>query len=102
MLKKHTTAERNALLREHWLRIRRQGKARFILREALGSFLIVAAAILGVELSESHTHPLSMQTVFFACAIMLPVCLLGAYLAGKWRWQDFEKRDPENKLPPWE
>jgi hypothetical protein len=27
--------------------------------------------------------------------IMLPIFLLGGYLAGSWKWKDLEKRFPE-------
>jgi hypothetical protein len=49
--------------------------------------------------------PFSVRLMLFeywtARFIMLAIFLLGGYLTGRWRWTDFEKKYPENSLPPW-
>ena len=52
-----------------------------------------------LDLFAFKTNPLSAQS-FVIDLILLPVFLLGGYLEGKWRWQDFEKKYSEDRLPP--
>ena len=55
--------------------------------------------LLGLALSDSsHSFRESVVPSLF----MLPIFLLGGYLTAVWQWQDFEKKYPEDKLPPWE
>jgi hypothetical protein len=51
-----------------------------------------------LDLLAFKTDPLSVQNVVIDL-ILLPVCLLGGYLKGKWRWQDLEKKYPADTLP---
>jgi len=39
-----------------------------------------------------HVLSLEFLNIWF---ILLPVCLLGGYLTGRWKWQDFEKKNPQ-------
>jgi hypothetical protein len=52
------------------------------------------------DLLAFKTNPLSVQNIVIDL-VLLPVCLLGGYLEGKWRWQDFEKKYAEDRLPSW-
>jgi hypothetical protein len=47
-------------------------------------------------------HVSSLRLIVSSGLIMLPVFLLGGYLTGRWRWDDFEKKYPNASLPPWE
>jgi len=95
-------------MRESWLQTRAQGKKRFILREMLANCSITFFAAFGALAMDAFRNPspfsvrsiLSDRTVSVAL-ILLPILLLGGYLSARWRWTDFEKKYPENSLPPW-
>ena len=85
--------------RKQWLEAKAGGKARFVRRGMVGSLVLGSVVLLGIALSDS-SHSLRESVV--PSLLMLPIFLLGGYLAAVWQWQDFEKRYPEDKLPPWE
>lgn len=60
-------------------------------------FGLISMPIL--DLLAFKTNPLSTQN-FVIDLVLFPVFLLGGYLEGKWRWQDFEKKYSEVRLPP--
>jgi hypothetical protein len=103
MLGRQNEATINKLNRESWLQVRALGKKRFIRREMLGSLPIwIGIVFVLPALERDHTHPPFSQSNIFSGVILLPIFLLGAYLSGRWKWQDLEKKYPENSLPPWE
>jgi hypothetical protein len=102
MFKRHTAAERNAAMRKYWLQTRALGRTRCIRRAVLESLFTGFAVFLVLGLLPDHQQPSSLRTTALICLIMLPIFLLGGYLEGRWRWQDLEKKYPENNLPPWE
>jgi hypothetical protein len=85
--------------RKQWLEAKAAGRNRFIWRQML--YVLVFGLILMpiLDLLAFKTNPLSAQNVVINL-ILLPVFLLGGYLEGKWRWQDFEKKYSEDRLPP--
>jgi hypothetical protein len=101
MFRRHTAAEKNALMREYWRRTKQQGKARFIRRQMLASLLFCMILLPASDLFESRPHA-TVQTTVLIDLIMLPIFLLGGYLEGRWKWTDLEKKYPEDSLPPWE
>ena len=105
MFERHTVAEINELKREHWLQCKARGKNRFIWREGvLPTVLTSYISVLAVAVFGNHEHSFSasVRSIAFPALVLFPVCLLGGYLAGRWKWKDFEKKYPENSLPPWE
>jgi len=102
MFKRLTIAEKNILMREHWAQIRARGKRRFIQREMIAGVLIGAGVVVITELLATLAHPPSRGTIVFVSLVALAIFLLGGYLEGKWRWQDFEKKYSQDILPPWE
>jgi len=68
-------------------------------RRIVGSLVLGSVVLLGIALSDS-SHSLGETVV--PSLLMLPIFLLGGYLAAVWQWHDFEKKYPEDKLPPWE
>jgi len=70
-------------------------RTRFVWREALKqmlvSWLLVPPVVYAFG-SKGHVLSLEFLTIWL---ILLPVCLLGGYLTGKWKWQDFERKNPQ-------
>ena len=102
--RRHNDAEINRLMREAWLQTKMQGKKRFIWREMLWSlplWLSIVFVVPAIEAYKEHS-PFSFLSTAFIALIMLPIFLLGAYLTAGWRWKDFEKKYPEDSLPPWQ
>jgi hypothetical protein len=93
VFKKHTAAERNAVMRTHWLRTKERGRARFIRREVLNSVLFWLILMPLLDLFGDHRHS-TVRSIVFANLIVLPILLLGGYLEGHWRWNDLEKKYP--------
>jgi len=91
-----------SLDRKYWLQTKAKGKRRFIWREVLFSLLICLVVVVGVPALEGHTRSFSVQSAILTVAVMLPICLLGGYLTGSWKWKELEKKYPDNSLPPWE
>lgn len=85
--------------RKQWLEAKTVGKARFVRRGMLGSLVIGLVILVGLALFDS-AH--SFRESVVPSLVMLPIFLLGGYLTALGQWQDFEKKYPENKLPPWE
>ena len=85
--------------RKQWLQAKAAGKARFVRRGMVGSLVIGLVVLLGLALFDS---PHSFRESVVPSLVMLPIFLLGGYLTAVWQWQDFEKKYPEDKLPPWE
>lgn len=85
--------------RKQWLETKAAGKARFVRRGMLGSLVIGLVVLVGLALFDS-SHSFSESVV--PSLVMLPIFLLGGYLTAVWQWQDFEKKHPEDELPPWE
>jgi hypothetical protein len=75
------------------------GRDRFIWRQMFYVLVFGLILIPILDLLAFKTNPLSTQNVVIDL-ILLPVFLLGGYLEGKWRWQDFEKKYSEDRLPP--
>jgi len=74
------------------------GRNRFIWRQMLFSLAFWLILMPLLDLLAFRTNPLSVQNVVIDL-VLLPVCLLGGYLEGKWRWQDLEKKYPVDTLP---
>ena len=70
-------------------------------RGVLGS--LVTGLFIVLVLNLRHAYLRTFQTTdLLACLVVLPIFLLGGYLTAVWQWQDFEKKYPEDRLPPWE
>jgi hypothetical protein len=100
MLRRHTIAERNIAMRNYWLYTRAQGKKGFIRSEMLLGLLVWTFICPVMDLWKSHGHLANPRTTIVVWLSVLAICLLGSYLTGKWRWNDFEKNHPEDDLPP--
>jgi hypothetical protein len=109
MFKRHTEAEINRLVRESWLQTKARGRNPFIWIEMLASlpyWLIAVFVVPAVEALKNHS-PFSVRSILSGSRnllidlILLAIVLIGGYLTGRWRWTDFEKKYPENSLPPW-
>jgi hypothetical protein len=87
-------------MRKHWLQVRAQGKNALIRRELRRGFLIWIFICPVTGLWKSHARLDSPTTTVEIWLAVLALCLLGSYLTGKWRWDDFEKEHPEGDLPP--
>jgi cell division protein FtsW (lipid II flippase) len=85
--------------RKQWQEAKAAGRDRFIWRQMLYVLVFGLILIPTLDLLAFKTNPLSTQNVVIDL-ILLPVFLLGGYLEGKWRWQDFEKKYSEDRLPP--
>jgi hypothetical protein len=95
-----TAGEKNAKIREYWLRTKEQGKSRFIWRQMLASLLLWLLLTPTVEVFAVPVS--SVRLIVFTSLITLPIFLLGGYLEGRWKWTDLEKKYPAETLPPWE
>ena len=85
--------------RKQWLEAKAAGKARFVRRGVMGSLVIGLVVQLGLALFDpSHVF----REDIVPALIMLPLFLLGGYLTAVWQWRGFEKKYPEDRLPPWE
>lgn len=103
MFRSRTNAELNALKRQYWVQTRTQGRNRFIWKQGvLPTLLTSFVGVLAVQLFDRRHSLSDLRSIVVPAFIMLPICLLGGYLAGRWKWKDFEKKYPENGLPPWE
>ena len=94
MFKSHSQAQTNQVQRKDWLAAKARGKTRFIWREAIGSILIWLVVLPALHVLEYHGH-LFFPQFLVIWLMMLPICLLGGYLTGRWRWKDFEKKYPD-------
>ena len=102
MFKRYSTAEKNAAMRDYCLRTKEQGKGRFIWREVLASVLFWLILTPALYIFEDRTPYWSVRSMVFADLTLLPIFLLGGYLTGRWRWNDLEKKYPNDSLPHWE
>lgn len=82
-----------------WLEAKAAEKSRFVRRGMAGGLVIGLAVLLGLALFDP-SHSFRQRVV--PTLVMLAIFLLGGYLTAVWRWQDFEKKYPKDKLPPWE
>ena len=87
--------------RKYWQETRAAGKGRFLRRGVLGSLVTGLLILLVLTLRHSYLRTFQI-TDLLAYLVVLPVFLLGGYLTAVWQWQDFEKKYPEDRLPPWE
>ena len=94
MFKGHSQATINEAQRKFWADAKARGKTWFIWREATGSILIWLVVLPFVWVFGSHGQLLTQKFVVI-WLIMLPIFLLGGYLAGSWKWKDLEKKYPE-------
>ena len=111
MFWRQNEAKINRLKREYWLQCKVRGRARFIWVEgvvpSLLTFCVVVFVVPAFE-AFANRSPISLRSMMsgpWTVLIDLPllaICLLGGYLTGRWRWADFQKKYPENSLPPWE
>ena len=86
--------------REFVLQTRTRAKGRFIRLQILANLLLGLVVVLGATLLEDRIF--SLRSVVLDLLVLLPICLLGAYLTGGWKWKEFEKKYPEDSLPLWE
>jgi hypothetical protein len=100
MLRRYTRAERNLAMRKYWLQVRAQGKKGLIRSELLLGFLIWIFICPVMDLWKSHGRLANTLTTIEVWLAVLFLCLLGSYLTAKWRWDDFEKKHPDDGLPP--
>jgi len=100
VFKRLTAGEKNAKIREYWLRTKEQGKSRFIWRQMLASLLLWLLLTPTVEVLAVHVS--SVPLIVFTSLATLPIFLLGGYLEGRWKWTDLKKKYPAETLPPWE
>lgn len=62
----------------------------------MGSLISGLVVLLGLAFfGPSH----SLKEDVEPALIVLPIFLLGGYLTTVWRWQDFKKKYPEDRLP---
>ena len=109
VFRRPSDAEIDRLMREAWLKSKARGKNRFVRGEMLASIPIWMAVVIAVPAFEAFAKhsPLSVRSTWlgswnvFGDLILLAIFLLGGYLTGRWRWTDFEKKYPEDSLPPW-
>jgi hypothetical protein len=87
--------------RKYRLQTKARGKRWFLWREVIGSLLFWLIIEPAVEAFGGHAHPFSVG-FFFIWLVLLPIFVLGGYLTGSWRWNDFERKYLEDGLPPWE
>jgi hypothetical protein len=64
------------------------------LRELVGNILIWLVVVPVVAFVD-RPHSSYVRLTLFSGFILLPVVLLGGYLSGRWKWNDFEKKYPE-------
>jgi hypothetical protein len=102
VFKRLTVSQKNALMREDWLRTKESGRARFIRGQMLYSFVFWLILMLGLDVFGDRSTYWSVRSMIFADLVVLPICLLGGYLEGRWKWTDFQRKYPEGSLPPWE
>ena len=84
----------NEAEREYWAYTKAQGKRRFILRELRFNIILWLAITVIIGLTD-HSGSASVWSVAFTAIVLLPICVLGGYLSGRWKWSDFEKKYPE-------
>ena len=78
---------------KRWLEAKVTGKARFVRRGMVGSFVSGLVVVLGLALfNPSH----SLREGVAPALVLFPIFLLGGYLTAVWQWQDFEKKYPED------
>jgi hypothetical protein len=94
MFKAYSLAQITEAERKHWLDAKARGKRRFILRQATSSILIWLIILPAVQVLGNHARLFTLQFVVIWLTV-LPVCLLGGYLEGRWKWKDFDKKYPE-------
>jgi len=95
MFPRHSQAEINKLERQSASMQKARGKTRFIWRETIGSVVILWLITMPVvEVLANHRRLFSLNFLV-AWLSMLPIILLGGYLAGRWKWQDLEKKYPD-------
>ncbi len=99
VFKKLTISQKNALMREHWLRTKELGRARFIRRMMVESFVFWLIICPAADLLGDHSRS-TLQTIVLANLVMLPIFVLGGYLNGRWKWTDLEKKYPTDSVPP--
>jgi len=88
-------------MREHWLRTKQLGKARFVRGQVLYSFVFWLILTTALDVLGGH-RPYASRSSTIVNLIVLLIFLLGGYLEGRWKWTDFERKYPEGSLPPWE
>jgi hypothetical protein len=93
MFKKFSQAQINQAERKYWLDVRDRGKARFIWRQEFVSVVLWLVIPPGVQTFGTKDHIFSWQFLL-SWLITLPIFLLGGYLEGRWKWQDFERKYP--------
>jgi hypothetical protein len=95
MLKKQNQAQMNEAERKYWMDAKACGRTRFIWRKALAQILVSWLLVPPVVYAFVNKGPVFSMEFLSIWFTLLPVCLLGGYLTGKWKWQDFEKKYPE-------
>ena len=84
---------------KYWQETKAAGKGRFVRRGMLGSFVKAVVILIGLALFD-RSH--SARADFLISLIVLPIFLLGGFLTAHWRWQDLQKKYPEDRPPIWE
>ena len=96
MSRRYTDVQIAEAEKQDWLQAKARGRNRFIWRRGvLPTFLFWLILMPAIELLGDHRSPFSLQTAVFIGSILLPICLLGGYLEGRWKWQDLERKYPE-------
>jgi len=80
---------------KYWQDTKAAGKGRFVMRGMLFSLVQGIVILLGLALLD-RSH--SARAHFLISLIVLPVFLLGGYLTRHWKWQDLQKKYPEERL----
>lgn len=86
------------LERKVWIRTKARGRRQFILRQMMAVAVIVLVVAFGIDLLDHHGFSLAL--ILINVLVLLPIALLGGYFEGRWKWKDFEKRFPEDRLSP--
>ncbi len=85
--------------RRYWQETKAASKGRFVRRGVLGSLVTGLVILLGLTLRSAYRRTLQ-TTDLLAFLIVHPIFLRSGYLTAVWQWQDFEKKYPEDRLPP--
>jgi hypothetical protein len=84
-------AQGNEADRKNWIAAKARGKTRFIWREAMRGTLVGLVYLPAVQAFANRGHVFSLQFLVI-WLITLAICLLGGYLTGRWRWDEFETK----------
>jgi hypothetical protein len=79
-----------------WLQAKARGRNRFIWRRGVLPTLLIWLIVLpAVSVFGDHRSSFSLRPTVLIMLVMLPICLLGGYLEGVWKWKDLEEKYPD-------